>query len=495
MSANGHAGQEVVSGGVAIRIDTPAIPMTERPERPLPPGGPAALEAEVRAAFTPVLPRTGLGPASLDALLEYLPAHVVRPAHPLTAAHLHSRPDPVAVVADQLVAALNPSQDSWDQSAATAVIESCVIAEFSALAFGAPGAGSITSGGTESNYLALLLARDAAISRVYGVDPAESGIPASAAGRLRILTSAVAHFSVARAAAQLGLGERAVIPVAVQADHRMDPDALARAAQRVAEADDTLVAVVGTAGTTDAGAIDPLVDCARVAREHGAWFHVDAAYGGGLLFSDVRRALLTGIELADSASVDLHKFGWQPIPAGLLLTRDPEALASISRRVSYLSDLDDEAAGYPNLLGRSLRTTRRADAVKILAAARHHGLDGYARMIESCFAQAAHVADAIESRPEFELVMPPALTTVLFRYRARHGDPDQVNAEARRTLLAEGSAVVGRTALPAADGGPGGPGSLRLKLTLLRPETTFAELDTLLDLVADAARAADRPGS
>ena len=494
MSGSGHAGREALSGGVATCIDDPPTTMNSMPERPLPSGGPAALEAEVRAAFTPVLPRTGLGPASLDALLAYLPSHTVRPAHPYTVAHLHCPPDPVAVAADQLVGALNPSQDSWDQSAATAVIESCVIAEFSALAFGAPGAGSITSGGTGSNHLALLLARDAAIARAYDVDPAESGIPAPAAGRLRILTSAVAHFSVARAAAQLGLGERSVIPVAVQADHRLDPAALARAAQEITETGDTLVAVVGTAGTTDAGAIDPLADCARVAREYGAWFHVDAAYGGGLLLSDVRRTLLSGIELADSASVDLHKFGWQPIPAGLLLTRDPQALEAISRRVSYLCDLDDEAAGYPNLLGRSLRTTRRADAVKILAAARHHGLDGYARMIESCFEQTAHVAAAIESRPEFELALPPGLTTVLFRYRARHGDPDQVNAEARRTLLKAGSAVVGRTTLPGSED-PGRPGSLRLKLTLLRPETTFAELDTLLDLVAEAARACDAPGS
>jgi L-2,4-diaminobutyrate decarboxylase len=464
------------------------------PLDPLPSGGPEALEAEVRRAFTPVLPTTGLGPASLEALIDYLPTHTVRPAHPHTVAHLHCPPDPVAVAADHLVAALNPSQDSWDQSAATAVIESCVIAEYSELAFGAPGAGSVTSGGTESTYLALLLARDAAISRAYGVDPAESGIPAAAADKLRILTSAVAHFSVARAAAQLGLGERSVVPVQVGPDHRLDPVALAGAAREIAEQGRTLIAVVGTAGTTDAGAIDPLEDCAKIAREYGAWFHADAAYGGGLLLSDVRRGMLAGIELADSAGVDLHKFGWQPIPAGLLLTRDPQALARISRRVAYLSDLDDEAAGYPNLLGRSLRTTRRADAVKILAAGRHHGRDGYTRMIESCFAQAAHTAAAIEARPEFELALRPRLTTVLFRYRARHRDPDLVNAEARRALLAAGRAVVGRTTLPGPDGRPGGPGALRLKLTLLRPETTAAELDALLDLVAATARGLDAPG-
>jgi L-2,4-diaminobutyrate decarboxylase len=458
---------------------------------PLPAGGPAAIEAEVRARFTPVLPPTGLGATSLDALIGYLPSHTVRPAHPFAAAHLHCAPDPVAVEADQLVAALNPSQDSWDQSAATAVIESCVIEEFSALAFGEPGAGSVTSGGTESNYFALLLARDAAISREYGVDSAESGIPGALAGRLRIVTSAVAHFSVARAAAQLGLGERAVVSVPVQHDHRLDPAALSRAAHGIAADGDVLVAIVATAGTTDAGAVDPLAKCAGVAREHGAWFHVDAAYGGGLLLSNLRRPMLAGIELADSVSVDLHKFGWQPIPAGLLLTRDPQALAPIARRVGYLSDLDDEAAGYPNLLGRSLRTTRRPDAVKILAASRHHGLDGYTRMIESCFAQASHVAALLEARPEFELALPPELTTVLFRYRAKHGESDQVNAETRRALLAAGSAVVGRTTLP----DDTEDGSVWLKFTLLRPETTFAELDALVDLVAEAAHACDVPTS
>ncbi|MBR7834775.1 L-2,4-diaminobutyrate decarboxylase [Actinospica durhamensis] len=460
------------------------------PTRPLPPGSPAALAERVRREFTPVLPEVGLGPASFDALAAFLPEQTVRAAHPRTVAHLHCPPDPVAMAADTLVGALNPSQDSWDQSAAPSAVEDEVLAAFSALAFGAPGAGSVTSGGTESNHLALLLARDEAVRRGFGLDPAEAGLPAAACGRLRILASSLAHFSLARAAAQLGLGERAVIPVPVLADHRLDPRALMRIAAELSARGERIAAVVATAGTTDAGAVDPLAACAQTARAHGAWFHVDAAYAGGLLLSDVRRPLLTGLELADSVSVDLHKLGWQTIPAGLLLTRDPAALAPISRRVAYLSDLDDEAEGYPNLLGRSLRTTRRADAVKILAACRHHGRAGYTRMIESCFGQAAYVAARFEADPRFELALPPALTTVLFRYRARQGDPDRVNAAVRRDLLAAGLAVIGRTRLPE----PGsGPGSLRLKLTLLRPQTTAAELDALLDLIARTAAERDRP--
>jgi L-2,4-diaminobutyrate decarboxylase len=462
------------------------------PVRPLPPGTPAALAERVRRAFTPVLPDHGLGPASLDELAGFLPEQTVRAAHPRTVAHLHCPPDPVAMAADTLVGALNPSQDSWDQSAATSVIEDEVLDAFTTLAFGAPGSGSITSGGTESNHLALMLARDEAVRRGFGTDPAQDGIPAAASGRLRILASALAHFSVARAAAQLGLGEHAVLPVPTGPDHRLDPRALARIAEEAAARGERVAAVVATAGTTDAGAIDPLAACAETARAHGAWFHVDAAYGGGLLLSDVHRPMLAGLELADSASVDLHKLGWQTIPAGLLLTRDAAALEPIARRVAYLSDLDDEAEGYPNLLGRSLRTTRRADAVKILAACRHHGRSGYTRMIESCFGQAAYVAARFEADPRFELALPPALTTVLFRYRARHGEPDQVNAAVRRDLLAAGLAVIGRTRVPE----PGaGPGSLRLKLTLLRPQTTSAELDALLDLIAQTAAERDRPGN
>ncbi|HEX4790526.1 MAG TPA: pyridoxal-dependent decarboxylase [Actinospica sp.] len=449
----------------------------------------------MRGAFTPVLPDAGLGAPALDALLGFLPEHTVRPSHPHTVGHLHCPPDPVAVAADQLTAALNPSQDSWDQAAATAVIESCVLEAFGTLAFGAPGAGSVTSGGTESNHLALLLARDRALAAGFGADAAQSGIPAAAAGRLRILGSAVAHFSLVRAAAQLGLGEQAVVAVPVDEEHRLEPAELARAAERIAACGDTLVAVVATAGTTDAGAIDPLAECAEVARAHRAWFHVDAAYGGGLLLSDVRRPLLAGIERADSASIDLHKLGWQPIPAGLLLTRDRHGLDALSRSVAYLCDADDEEAGYPNLLGRSLRTTRRADAVKILAACRHHGRDGYTRMIESCFAQAAHAAAAIEAHPSFELALRPALTTVLFRYLAVRGEPDKVNAALRRRLLATGTAVLGRTRLPGPSGAPGGRGSLRLKLTLLRPETTPAELDALLAHVAETGAECDLPGT
>jgi L-2,4-diaminobutyrate decarboxylase len=466
------------------------------PERPLPAGGPAAVAARVRAALGPVLPEHGRGHAAFDDLAALVVAETVQAGHPYTAAHLHAPSLPVAVAADTLVAALNPSMDSWDQCGAPAVIEDELITTLAELCFGERAAGpggAVTTGGSESNLMALLFARHETIRRAFGADVAAHGIPGQAAGRLRILCSAVSHFSVSRAAGLLGLGERAVVPVPVDADHRLDPRALEQLAARLISAGDRIAAVVATAGTTDAGAIDPLADCARIARKYGAWFHVDGAYGGALLFCRERRAMLEGIDQADSVTLDLHKFGWQPIPAGILLCRQRAAFAAIAHRAVYLSDLDDEVAGYPNLLDRSLRTTRRADAIKITATCQALGRAGLAALIERCFALTKHAAAALRAHPDFELDREPALTTLLFRYRARHGDPDQVNAALRRGLLAQGAAVIGRTRLPDPAGRQPGPGSLRLKLTLVDPQTTAASLDRLIELIAAAGAAEDRP--
>ncbi|HEV2640408.1 MAG TPA: pyridoxal-dependent decarboxylase [Actinocrinis sp.] len=541
----------------------------ELPSRPLPPGGPRQVAARVRERLGEVLPELGLGDVALKNIDGLLRAESVQSRHPLTVAHLHCPTLPVAVAADALVGELNPSMNSWDQSAAACVIEDELLDAVARLVYPRlrPGpdartGGTVTTGGSESNLLALMFARDEAVRRHYDTDPAKEGLPGFSAGKLVVLCSAAAHFSVARAAAVLGLGEQAVYPIPVRADHGMDAVELARTARWLHGEGRRVVMVVGTAGTTDAGAIDPLGACAEVARRHGAWFHVDAAYGGPLLFSPRRAPRLDGIDLADSVSLDLHKFGWQPVPAGLLVTRTRDAFALAGRRVAYLSDLDDEQAGYPNLLGRSLRTTRRADAVKMVATMQALGRAGLAERIERCFDLTAYAAAALAGDDRFELAMRPAMTTVLFRYLPRHGDSDQVNAALRRRLLADGSAVVGRTRLPeihsptrsaqgvgrpggpayfatcdvggwegpgklgaaraavdpratgrfagargstalgnprnlggrldpAAPGGLGRPGALRLKLALLNPDTRPADLDRLIELIAAAGAAQD----
>jgi L-2,4-diaminobutyrate decarboxylase len=359
-----------------------------------------------------------------------------------------------------VASALNPSLDSWDQGPAAIAVEDQVISALTALAgFDASrGGGILTSGGTESNLTALLLARE------------------HAGAGVTVLASELAHFSLARAAGVLGLGEDAVVSIPADRDGRLRPDAL----------DASLAAlpgpavVVATAGTTDFGSIDPLEEVAAIAGSHGAWVHVDAAYGAGALLSNSLAPLLRGLDRADSVSLDFHKLGWQPIAAGVLLVRDAALLEPLERRVAYLNAADDEHAGLPGTVGRSLRTTRRLDALKLAVTFRALGREGLGALVDACHALARHAAAAIDAHPLLTLEADPVLTSVVFRFvDDRHGD--EVNGALRRRLMREGRAVIGRTELPGS-----GPGRVRLKLTLLNPHAGRADVDSLLERVVDA---------
>jgi L-2,4-diaminobutyrate decarboxylase len=456
----------------------------ERRGGPLPAGGAAGVDAAVAAALDDgPLPEHGVGAAeALIAVAGELTAGTADPADPRCAGHLHCPPLAVAVAAEVVAAALNPSLDSWDQGPSATALESWVIQALAGLVgYPANAAGVLTSGGTESNLMGLLLARDASVERLTGRSTAAHGLGA-AGSRLRIFCSEVAHFSVRRNAALLGLGEESVVAVAADAVYRMDPAALAD--RLAATVRDGLVpaAVVATAGTTDFGSIDPLREVTELAHRYGAWSHVDAAFGGGALFSDRLAGLLDGLAGADSVALDLHKLGWQPVAAGVFLAGAAQALRPLARRVAYLNPADDEAAGYPSLLGHSLRTTRRVDALKVAVTFRALGRRGIGRLVDACHELAQHAAARVGADDRLELAVPPVLTTVVFRYRTGAVRVDAVNAELRRRLLRSGAAVIGRTEID---------GAVWLKLTLLNPHATTADVDALLNLVCatgDAVR-------
>ncbi|MDH6575272.1 pyridoxal-dependent decarboxylase [Kitasatospora sp. MAP5-34] len=450
---------------------------------PIPAGRPEQLADQARAAFG-----LGLGPDddALPRLTEFLAYGSADPADPACAAHLHCPPLAVAAAADLAVSALNPSLDSWDQAPVATALETALLAELAGLVGYHPGAaaGVLTSGGTESNLMGLMLARD----QILAADVELDGLPAGV--RPTIVASRAAHFSVQRAAALLGLGERAVRVVPVDRELRMDPAGLAEVLADTVRAGATPIAVVATAGNTDTGAVDPLHRAADLAAEYGAWLHVDAAYGGGALLSDRLAPLLDGLARADSVSLDWHKLGWQPTAAGVFLVRRAQTYASLARRAVYLNPDDDERAGYPSLLGLSLRTTRRADAFKIAVTLRTLGRAGLGRLVDTCHDLALVAAETVRAEPVLELHCEPILTTVVFRYLPDSRDPaevDRCNAELRRALLRAGRAVVGRTELPGE-----GPGRVRLKLTLLNPHTSGAQVAALLAEVVRAGRSVER---
>ncbi|REK86098.1 aspartate aminotransferase family protein, partial [Streptomyces inhibens] len=229
--------------------------------------------------------------------------------------------------------------------------------------------------------------------------------------------------------------------------------------------------LTATAGTTDSGAIDPLPALADIADRHGARFHIDAAYGGPLLFSDTHRTALHGLDRAHTVALDLHKLGWQPVAAGLLAVPDPTTLAPLAHQADYLNADDDTEAGLPDLLSRSLRTTRRPDILKIAVTLKALGRHGLGELIDRTLAAAQALADLIEAHPRYELHSRPTLSTVLFRPT---GADHTTLATIRRTLLTDGQAVLGRATTPT---------GLWLKATLLNPHTQPGDLTTLLKLV------------
>ncbi len=393
----------------------------------------------------------------------------------------------MAVAADALASITNASVDTYDSGPSSIAMERWVVQVLAHLAgLGEATDGVLTPGGSMSNLLALMLARDD-VSRRMGRDAREHGV--FAMGRPVVLCSRVAHFSVHRACAALGLGEGAVIPVEVDAAHRMRVDEVTRILDGLAP-DQTPVALMATAGTTDFGSVDPLEPLAAICRERNLWLHVDAAYGFGALFSERLQGRMKGIHLADSITLDLHKIGWQPAATSVCLVAQREAFRTLHRQPAYLMAADDAEAGYSGQLGLSLQTTRRADAVKVAATFLALGRQGLGDLVDTCHHLARHAQQRIEASDDMELVAPATLSTVVFRHvPAGHVTPEQLDAlqaEIRRTLMDSGHALVGRTTVCSER--TGGEPRVCLKFTFLNPIARPRDVDELLLSIRAVAR-------
>ncbi|MFB9348050.1 lysine decarboxylase DesA [Streptomyces heliomycini] len=407
--------------------------------------------------------------AALDELEDVYLRDAVYFHHPRYLAHLNCPVVIPALLGEAVLSAVNSSLDTWDQSAGGTLIERKLI-DWTAgrIGLGPAADGVFTSGGTQSNLQALLLAREEA--------------KADDLARLRVLASEVSHFSVQKSAKLLGLGPDAVVAVPVDHDKRLRTVALARELERCAEAGLVPMAVVATAGTTDFGSIDPLPEIAELCGRYGAWMHVDAAYGCGLLASLKYRDRLDGIERADSVTVDYHKSFFQPVSSSAVLVRDAATLRHATYHAEYLNPRRMVRERIPNQVDKSLQTTRRFDALKLWMTLRVMGADGIGQLFDEVCDLAAEGWSLLTADPRFDVVVEPSLSTLVFRYvPAAVTDPaeiDRANLHARKALFASGDAVVAGTKVA---------GRHYLKFTLLNPETTTSDIAAVLDLIAGHA--------
>ncbi len=406
--------------------------------------------------------------------------------HPRYLAHLNCPVVIPALLGEAVLSAVNSSLDTWDQSAGGTLIERRLI-DWTAerIGLGEAADGIFTSGGSQSNLHALLLARDEACKLVEK-EAAAAGEPVPPKSeilpRLRILTSRASHFSVKKSAAILGLGYEAVVSIPCDQDRRMRTVALARELDRCLSENQVVMAVVATAGTTDFGSIDPLPEIAELCSRHGSWMHVDAAYGCGLLASPTRRHLLDGIERADSVTVDYHKSFFQPVSSSAVLVRDRVTLSHATYHADYLNPERSVEKLIPNQVDKSIQTTRRFDALKLWLTLRIMGADAVGSLFDEVVDRAAEAWNLLDTDPRYEVVTEPQLSTLVFRYVP--GDDsdadlvDRANLHAREALAASGEAVVAGTVVD---------GRHYLKFTLLNPETSLRDIAFVLDLLAEHA--------
>jgi len=402
-----------------------------------------------------LITQSGKNPAEILALFkEQLAPSVVSIDSPGFLAFIPNAPTKNALLFDMVVACSGLNGTSWLEAAGAIAAENQVL-HFLARRAGLPeGAGGcFVSGGSVGNLSALVVARDRARRRN----------PELAGRRLRFAVSEEAHSSVASAFNIIDV-DALMIPTD---DHRLTADNLAA----VIAADDdpeTIVAVVATGGTTNAGIVDDLTGIGTIARERGMWFHVDAAYGGAAMLSTTHGHLFEGLSLVDSFIVDPHKWLFAPFDCAALLYREPiEAALTHTQHASYL-DVIHEDDGEWNPTDYAIHLTRRARGLAMWFSLCVYGIDAYVAAVDAGIAIAHEAAAMIEANPSTELIRPPGLSIVLFR---RIGWSEQDYLDWSRELLTSQIGFVTPTKWE---------GETIARFAFLHPETTPAMVEEIL---------------
>jgi glutamate/tyrosine decarboxylase-like PLP-dependent enzyme len=384
----------------------------------------------------------------------------VQTIHPRYFGYFNPTPLPAAIAGDLLAAIYNPQLAVWTHGPAAVEMEQHLL-RFLAGRFGLPAGGGahFTTGGSEANLTAVIVALTAKLPQ-YG----ERG---AGAARPTIYVSAAAHDSFTKICHMTGIGRTALRVVAVDDGMRLDVGALAKLLAADRAAGRTPVMIVGTAGTTAAGIIDPLAQIAAVCREHRVWFHADAAWGGAAALSERLRPLLRGIEQADSITCDAHKWLNVTMGAGMLFCRDAADLRAAFRvDTDYMPEL---TAGTVDSFIHSVQWSRRFIGLKLFMALAGRGARGYAEMIE----QQAGVGDYLRGQLsaagwQHVAVSPLPLCCVTHpRIEAGEADLDGV----LQTVLGGGKAWISKVKL-------GGRGALRACITSRL--TTPHDIDVLV---------------
>ena len=430
---------------------------------------------EISVRFDEPLPRGG---RSLEHVASRLRSDVMADAnrlyHPMYMGHQVAPPLPAAVWTESLISVMNQSVAVWEMSPTATVIEHRVIRWMTDLVgWDEASGGTLTSGGTEATFTALLAARNAIIPDAW-----TDGVGANPP---MVICGEHAHYAVSRALGELGLGVRSLVTIP-SCDFRMDPAALAAALDSARSGGKAVMAVVATVGSTATGSFDDLHAIADLCDSHGVWLHVDGAHGASALLSHSRAAALEGLRRARSLAWDPHKGMLLPIATGMLLMRDDQDLQrAFAQRAPYL--FHERAGTRAWDLGKeSFQCSRRADVLKLWVALQRYGADGIGRVYDHLCDVTHGLYDSIEARSDFEALHEPESNILCFRYIGNGNmeldSIDQLNRKLRATYNRSGKGWITLTVL---EGRP------VLRVTLMNHRTRAHHTAALLEGLADEA--------
>lgn len=413
--------------------------------------------------------------------------------HPRFFGYVASPATAPGAFADLICSALNVNVTSWRSGPAAAEVELLVVRWLGTMVgFSENAHGLLTSGGSLANLTAILIAHRA---RSEG-NIARTGF-SNSHRRMTIYASDQIHMSIPKAADILGIGRDQVRLVPSDDRFRMSVSALCRVLEEDLKNDLTPFCVVGTAGTVNTGAVDPLAEIADVAREFGLWFHIDGAYGALATLDRRKRSLFNGIERADSLSLDAHKWLYTPIDSGCLLFRDEAAArnAFSANEADYIKvheENNDESFAFWDY---GVELSRRFRALKIWMTLRYYGTRRIGEAISEDNALAEYLAERVVDAEDFELLAPVELSICCFRYlpseaRAKFAagtdveeldrELDQLNTRIMHAVQRGGEAYLSNAVV-------NGKFALRACVTNFR--TTSADIDAMLEVVRGNARA------
>jgi glutamate/tyrosine decarboxylase-like PLP-dependent enzyme len=335
---------------------------------------------------------------------------------------MNPTPTYIGVLAEALVAALNPQLATVKRSQLASKIEHETVRWIGErVGWSGDFNGTFTSGGNEANFSGLALALAARFPN-FIVDGA-----ASLGGQPVLYASDEAHHSIDKSAGLLGIGRKALRRIRVNQNVQLDPEALERMIANDRREGKQPFCVVATAGTTNTGAVDDLAALAEICRRENLWLHVDGAYGGSAIFSDKHRDLVRGIEQADSITIDPHKWLAVPLAAGVILTRHPEMLERAFAVAAPYMPKAAEAKGIDNSR-ISTQWTRRMNSLKVWLTLKVHGRKAYEEHIERQMKLAQSFVAWLNASEHFELAAPQVLPIVAFRVKANGMRAEQVAA-------------------------------------------------------------------